>query len=125
MKTRVQFGKPLAAQQLVQAYLADMVTELDAARLLVLRAAHAKDAARARGDADELRAQLSQKAAIAKLYATEAAQRIIDKAVQLFGGRPVQAGEVVENLYRAIRPLRIYEGTSEIQRLIIGRTLTR
>jgi acyl-CoA dehydrogenase len=116
VRARVQFGKPLAEQQLVQAMLADMATELDAARLLVLRAAHAKDSGAARVGVD---------AAMAKLYATEAAQRIIDQAVQLHGGRGVVAGEVVETLYRAIRPLRIYEGTSEIQRLIIGRAIAR
>jgi acyl-CoA dehydrogenase len=116
VRARVQFGKPLAEQQLVQAMLADMATELDASRLLVLRAAHAKDTGAGRVGID---------AAMAKLYATEAAQRIIDHAVQLHGGRGVVAGEVVETLYRAIRPLRIYEGTSEIQRLIIGRAVTR
>jgi acyl-CoA dehydrogenase len=113
--TRRQFGAPLAEQQLVQAHLADMVVDLDAARLLVLRAAHAKDAGAA------ARTEVS----IAKLGATEAAQRVIDRAVQLFGGRGVLAGAVVEHLYRAIRPLRIYEGTSEIQRTLIGRALTR
>ncbi len=113
---RVQFGKPLADQQIVQSYLADMRVELDAARLLVLRAAYETDRGRER---------VTTEAAIAKLYATEAAQRIVDKAVQLFGGRGVCAGEVVEELYRAIRPLRIYEGTSEIQRLIIGRSVVK
>lgn len=113
---RVQFGKPLAEQQLVQAHLADMIVDLDAARLLVLRAAHAKDTTKAR---------VTTEVSIAKLGATEAAQRVIDRAVQLFGGRGVMAGAVVEHLYRAIRPLRIYEGTSEIQRTIIGRALTR
>ena len=109
---RVQFGKPLSEQQLVQAHLADMVVDLDAARLLVLRAAHRKDTTDAR---------VTMEVSIAKLGATEAAQRVIDRAVQLFGGRGVMAGAVVEHLYRAIRPLRIYEGTSEIQRMIIGR----
>lgn len=113
--SRRQFGKPLAEQQMVQGYLADMVTELDAARLLVLRAALAKDRGAGR---------VTTEAAMAKLYATEAAQRIIDRAVQLHGGLGVVAGQVVEHLYRAIRPLRIYEGTSEIQRLIIGRAVT-
>lgn len=124
VKSREQFGKPLAAHQLVQALLADMATELDAARLLVYRAAYAKDLATQNQRADETRSELGKLAAMAKLYATEAAQRIIDGAVQLFGGRGVVAGEVVESLYRAIRPLRIYEGTSEIQRIIIGRVLT-
>jgi acyl-CoA dehydrogenase len=111
---RVQFGKPLSEQPLVQAHLADMVVDLDAARLLVLRAAHCKDTTTARATTE---------VSIAKLGATEAAQRVIDRAVQLLGGRGVMAGHVVEHLYRAIRPLRIYEGTSEIQRTIIGRAL--
>jgi acyl-CoA dehydrogenase len=113
---RVQFGKPLAEQPLVQAHLADMIVDLDAARLLVLRAAHAKDTTKNR---------VTTEVSIAKLGATEAAQRVIDRAVQLFGGRGVMAGAIVEHLYRAIRPLRIYEGTSEIQRTIIGRAMTR
>jgi len=118
--SRVQFGKTLGEQQLVQAHLADSATQLDAARLLVLRAAHSKD--HSSGDKSE-RTRLSSEAAKAKLFATEAAQTIIDRAVQLHGGRGVTSGEVVENLYRAIRPLRIYEGTSEILRLIIGRAI--
>ena len=113
---RRQFGKPLAEQPLVQAHLADMALDLDAARLLVLRAAHRKDTTRERA---------SLPVSLAKLGATEAAQRVIDRAVQLLGGRGVMAGAVVEHLYRAIRPLRIYEGTSEIQRTIIGRTLVQ
>jgi acyl-CoA dehydrogenase len=113
---REQFGKPLADQPVVQSMLADMATELEAARLLVIRAAYAHD----QGLPDPGRA-----AAMAKLYATEAAFRIIDQAVQLKGGMGVKRGEVVETLTRAIRPMRIYEGTSEIQRLIIGRGLTR
>ncbi len=116
VRAREQFGKPLAAHQLVQAKLADMATELDAARLLVLRAAWARDSGRER---------VTVEAAMSKLYATEAAQRIIDEAVQLFGGRGVLLGNPVEALYRAIRPLRIYEGTSEIQRLIIGGALAK
>ena len=111
---RVQFGKPLAEQPLVQAHLADMAVDLDAARLLVLRAAYLKDTS---GD------RVTTEVSIAKLGATEAASRVIDRAVQLFGGRGVMAGAVVEHLYRAVRPLRIYEGTSEIQRTIIGRAL--
>jgi len=111
---RSQFGKLLSEQQLVQAHLADMIVDLDAARMLVLRAAHLKDTTGAR---------VTTEVSIAKLAATEAAQRVIDRAVQLFGGRGVMAGAVVEHLYRAVRPLRIYEGTSEIQRTIIGRAL--
>lgn len=115
---RVQFGKPLADFQLTQAALADMATELDAARLLVYRAAWEKDVDQvgARGDGVSV--------AMAKLFATEAAQRIIDRSVQLFGGLGVTEGCVVERLYREIRPLRIYEGTTEIQKLIIGSALT-
>jgi acyl-CoA dehydrogenase len=113
---RVQFGKPLSDQPLVQAHLADMIVDLDAARLLVLRAAHRKDTSGGR---------VTTEVSIAKLGATEAAQRVIDRAVQLFGGRGVMVGAVVEHLYRAIRPLRIYEGTSEIQRTIIGRALAQ
>ncbi len=113
---RVQFGKLLSDQQLVQAHIADMAVDLDAARLLVLRAAHRKDTTNER---------VTTEVSIAKLGATEAAQRVIDRAVQLLGGRGVMADNVVEHLYRAIRPLRIYEGTSEIQRTIIGRALTK
>jgi acyl-CoA dehydrogenase len=93
-----------------------MVVDLDAARLLVLRAAHLKDTTGGKHTTE---------VSIAKLGATEAAQRVIDRAVQLLGGRGVMAGAVVEQLYRAIRPLRIYEGTSEIQRTIIGRALAK
>lgn len=113
---RSQFGKLLSEQPLVQAHLADMIVDLDAARLLVLRAAHQKDTTGGR---------VTTEVSIAKLGATEAASRVIDRAVQLFGGRGVMAGAVVEHLYRAIRPLRIYEGTSEIQRTIIGRALAQ
>jgi acyl-CoA dehydrogenase len=112
---RSQFGKLLSEQPLIQAHIADMAVDLDAARLLVLRAAHRKDTVGGR---------VTTEVSIAKLGATEAAQRVIDRAVQLLGGRGVMAGNVVEHLYRAIRPLRIYEGTSEIQRTIIGRALT-
>ncbi|MBX3187586.1 MAG: acyl-CoA dehydrogenase family protein [Labilithrix sp.] len=115
--SRKQFGKSLAEFQLTQAALADMATELDAARLLVLRAAWEKD----RGDVDRRTSSVS--VAMAKMYATEAAQRIIDRAVQLFGGLGVTDRCVVDRLYREIRPLRIYEGTTEIQKLIIGDAL--
>jgi acyl-CoA dehydrogenase len=111
---RVQFGSPLAGFQLVQGALADMATELEAARLLVARAAWAKDAGRAE-KAD---------VAMAKLFATEAAGRIVDRAVQLLGAVGVVRGGAVERLYRSVRALRIYEGTSEIQRLIIAGALT-
>jgi acyl-CoA dehydrogenase len=119
--TRVQFGKPIAEFQLTQAALADMATELDAARLLVFRAAWEKDQPGA--DAEPARRASATSVAMAKMYATEAAQRIIDRAVQLFGGLGVTDRCVVDRLYREIRPLRIYEGTTEIQKLIIGGAL--
>ncbi len=115
--TRVQFGKPIAEFQLTQAALADMATELDAARLLVFRAAWEKDQPSADPRAN------AASVAMAKMYATEAASRIIDRAVQLFGGLGVTERCVVDRLYREIRPLRIYEGTTEIQKLIIGGAL--
>jgi acyl-CoA dehydrogenase len=113
VQRRVQFGKRLADQQLTQAALADMATDLDAARLLVFRAAWLKDHGQA----------AKTEVAMAKLFATEAAQRVIDRGVQLFGGLGVTSGTFVERLYREVRALRIYEGTSEIQRLIIGSAL--
>lgn len=114
-KQRRQFGKPIAAQQFIQGYLAEMATELDAARLLTYRAAWAKDVTGSRA---------TREVSEAKLFATEAAQRIIDRAVQIHGGLGVTRGTPVEALYREIRPLRIYEGTTEIQKLIIARELT-
>jgi acyl-CoA dehydrogenase len=114
--TRKQFGRLLAEHQLIQEKLADMVTELDAARLLVYRAAHLKDTGAAR---------VTREASEAKLYATEAACRIIDNAVQIHGGSGLVRGSVVERLYRDVRALRIYEGTSEIQKLIIASQLLK
>jgi acyl-CoA dehydrogenase len=110
---RVQFGQPLASFQLVQASLADMATDIEASRLLVARAAWAKDTGQAG----------KTEVAMAKLFATEAAQRVIDRAVQLFGGLGVVRDGVAERLYRSIRALRIYEGTTEIQKLLIGAAL--
>ena len=115
-KRRVQFGKPISEYQSIQIKLADMATELDAARLLVYRAAWKKDTGADR---------VTIEAAMAKLYATEAAGRIIDGAVQIHGGTGVVRGSVVERLYREARALRIYEGTSEIQKLIIAGQLLR
>ncbi|MEZ4448255.1 MAG: acyl-CoA dehydrogenase family protein [Nannocystaceae bacterium] len=112
---RVQFGKPLAAQQGLQFALADVATDHVAAQLLVYRAAVARDAGRSG----------ATEPAMAKLFATESAQRTIDRAVQTLGGRGVTVGEVPERLYREIRALRIYEGTSEIQKVIIARALLR
>ena len=111
---RQQFGQMLAAFQLTQARLADMATAIDASALLVYRAAWAKDTGTAR---------ITREAAMAKLFSTESAQRVIDDAVQLHGGRGVVSGEVVERLYREIRALRIYEGTSEIQKIVIAHSV--
>ncbi|MGH8327673.1 MAG: acyl-CoA dehydrogenase family protein [Steroidobacteraceae bacterium] len=110
---RALFGKTLADFQLTQAALADMATGIDAARLLTYRAAWLRD----RGE------RATREVAMAKMTATETAQRVIDRAVQLFGGRGVARGEVIERLYRDIRALRIYEGATEVQQLIIGRDL--
>lgn len=115
-KSRQQFGRPLSEQQLIQAKLADMMTELDAARLLVYRAAYLKDAGTER---------VTREASEAKLFATEAAGRIIDQAVQIHGGMGLVRGHPVERLYRDIRALRIYEGTSEIQKLVIAGQLLK
>lgn len=114
--SRKQFGRLLSEHQLIQQKLADMVTELDAARLLVYRAAHLKDLGTAR---------VTREASEAKLFATEAACRIVDSAVQIHGGTGLVRGGVVERLYRDVRALRIYEGTSEIQKLIIASQLLK
>lgn len=110
--TRELFGAPLANLQLTQAALADMALGVDSAALLILRAAWAKDNGQER---------VTREAAMAKLHATETAQEVIDKAVQLFGGQGVVSGEMVERLYREIRALRIYEGASEVQKIVIAR----
>ncbi|MCY4438905.1 MAG: acyl-CoA dehydrogenase family protein [Deltaproteobacteria bacterium] len=111
---RSQFGRPLSRFQAIRFKIADMATELEAARLLVYRAAQAHD----RDDGG-----MARKSSMAKLFATEAAQRIVDQALQIHGGRGLVAGSVTERLYRDVRALRIYEGTSEIQKLIIARDL--
>lgn len=111
---RRMFGGTLAGQQLTQATLGDMTSAIDAAALLVARAAWKRDVAKER---------TTREAAMAKLVATESAQKVIDAAVQMFGARGVQSGNVVERLYRDIRALRIYEGASEVQRLILGRDI--
>jgi acyl-CoA dehydrogenase len=113
---RKQFGRLLCEHQLVQEKLAEMATELDAARLLVYRAAYLRDTSEAR---------VTRAASEAKLFATEAAGRIIDHAVQIHGGAGLVRGSVVERLYRDVRALRIYEGTSEIQKLVIAGQLLR
>jgi acyl-CoA dehydrogenase len=114
--TRAMFGETLGGQPLAQAMIGDSATELDAAALLTYRAAWQRDTSDARTTAV---------AAMAKLAATELAQRIIDRAVQLHGGRGVQRGEVVERLYREIRSLRIYEGATEVQRILVGREVLK
>jgi alkylation response protein AidB-like acyl-CoA dehydrogenase len=116
--TRQAFGRPLREHQAVAHALADMATATQAARLLVYAAA-------ARYDADPDDPVVTQAAAIAKLYATEAAQRVVDQAVQLLGARALQRGHLLEHLYREVRAPRIYEGTSEIQRTVIARELFR
>ena len=110
---RIQ-GQPLSALQMVQGHLADMALKIDAAALLVYRAAWVKDQGAPR---------VSREAAMAKLYATEAAQEVIDAALQLHGGDGVRHGTVVEALYREIRALRIYEGASDVQRVVIARSI--
>jgi acyl-CoA dehydrogenase len=115
-KNRVQFGKSISTFQGIQFKLADMATELVASRALVFRAAYVKDQGAER---------ITLESSMAKLYATEAAWRIIDEALQIHGGYGVMKGCHVERLYREIRALRVYEGTSEIQRLVIGNMLLR
>ncbi len=111
-QSRQAFGQKIAEFQLIQAKIADMAVKIDAAALLVYRSAWTKDV---------LGVRVTRESAIAKLYATEAAQEVIDQAVQIFGGAGVVSGVMVEQLYRDIRALRIYEGTSEIQKLVIAR----
>jgi acyl-CoA dehydrogenase len=110
--SRKLFGAPLADLQLTQGALADMATQVDSAALLVYRAAWTKDQGAAR---------VTREAAMAKMYATEAAQSVIDKAVQIFGGLGVTKGVKVEELYREVRALRIYEGATEVQKIVIAR----
>jgi acyl-CoA dehydrogenase len=115
-RDRCQFGKPLIDFQLIQGKLATMATDLAAARLLVYRAAW---------EADRGTGRVTLASAMAKAHATEAAQRIVDQAVQIVGGRGVLADHPVDHLYRSVRALRIYEGATEIQHLIIARELLR
>ena len=116
VESREQFGKKLGDFQMVQAKLADMATSVDTSALLVYRAAWMKDRGAER---------VAKEAAMAKMYATEAAQQVVDDAVQLFGAEGVVKGSVPERLYREVRALRIYEGTTEIQKLILARELRR
>jgi acyl-CoA dehydrogenase len=113
---RRQFGRPLSEFQSVQMALAEMHAELSAARLVVRQAAWLRDTGTAR---------IAKEAAVAKLVATETAQRVVDRAVQIHGGQGVMRGSTVERLYREVRALRIYEGTSEIQKLVIARQLLK
>lgn len=115
-RQRKMFGQTLADFQLTQAALAEMATELDAAALLTYRAAWLRDVKKER---------TTKEVAMAKMTATEAAQHIIDRAVQVFGGLGVTRGQIVESLYREIRSLRIYEGATEVQKLIIARELLK
>jgi len=114
-RSRAMFGRHLGDFQLTQAKLAEMATTLDAAALLVYRAAWQRDQGQ----------NVTREAAMAKMYATEGAQQVIDAAVQLWGGLGVKSGETVERLYREIRALRIYEGATEVQQLIIGRDVLK
>ena len=113
--TRRMFGQRLGDFQLTQARLAQMATTIDSSALLVYRAAWQRDQGR----------NVTKEAAMAKLTATEGAQQVIDAAVQIFGGQGVVSGEPVERLYREIRALRIYEGATEVQQLIIARELLK
>lgn len=112
--SRELFGAPMAELQMVQGHLADMAVDVDAAALLSYRAAWTKDAGAAR---------VTREAAMAKLFATDRAQQVIDKAVQIHGGDGVRKGHIVERLYREIRSLRIYEGASDVQRIVIARQI--
>ncbi|MFC3050644.1 acyl-CoA dehydrogenase family protein [Kordiimonas pumila] len=112
--SRKIFDAPMADLQMVQGHIADMALEIDAAALLVYRAAWKKDSGAVR---------ITREAAMAKLYATEAGQRVIDQAVQLHGGDGVRRGTIVESLYREIRALRIYEGASDVQKVVIARSV--
>jgi acyl-CoA dehydrogenase len=114
--TRKLFGGPLADLQMTQAALADSAAEVDAAALLVYRAAWTKDQGAER---------ITRESSIAKMAATENAQRVIDRAVQIFGGHGVRSGVKVESLYREIRALRIYEGATEVQKVVIARDLMK
>ena len=110
-KTREAFGKKIGDFQIIQAKIGDMAVKIDASALLVFRSAWVKDVQRIR---------VTRESSMAKLYATESAQEVIDEAVQIFGGMGVVSGVIVERLYREIRALRIYEGTSEIQKLVVA-----
>jgi acyl-CoA dehydrogenase len=118
VRTRHAYGGPLSDQQSVRHIIADLATQLQAARLLVYAAARAYDSGAGRSE-------ITRSAAMAKLFATEAAQRIVDQCVQLHGARALQRGHLLEHLYRDVRAPRIYEGASEVQRSIIARELLK
>jgi acyl-CoA dehydrogenase len=117
-KTRIAFGQPIADFQMTQAKLADMATEIQAARLLVYWSAMLKD----RGESWR---KIMQAASMAKLYASEVCHRVVDQSLQIHGGVGLVKGVPIERLYRMVRSIRIYEGTSEIQRLTIAREILR
>ena len=114
-KERVQFGKPIAANQAIQWMIADMATQVDAARLLVYRAAWCKDNGR----------PYSTEGAMAKLYASETATRVADRAIQIHGGYGYTESYPVERNYRDAKITELYEGTSEVQRMVISRSYLR
>jgi acyl-CoA dehydrogenase len=115
-RRRHQFGRAIGEFQSIQFKVAEMAADLEASRLLVYEAAAAHD---------QRQPKFEMKSSIAKLFATEAAQRIVDQALQIHGGNGVVAGHIMERLYRDVRALRIYEGTSEIQKLLIARELLK
>jgi acyl-CoA dehydrogenase len=115
-RNRKMFGQTLADFQMTQAKLADMATAIDAGALLAYRSAWTKDVKKAR---------VTREAAMAKMFATETAQQVIDDAVQILGGLGVKRGNPVERLYREVRALRIYEGATEVQKIIIARDLLK
>jgi acyl-CoA dehydrogenase len=114
-QARRMFGHTLADFQLTQGALAEMATELQAATLLTYHAAWRRDQGHS----------VTREAAMAKMTATESAQRVIDRALQMFGGRGIVRGQIIERLYRDVRVLRIYEGATEVQKLIIARELLK
>ncbi|MDX1715434.1 MAG: acyl-CoA dehydrogenase family protein [Anderseniella sp.] len=114
VRQRQLFGAPMAELQMVQGHVADMALDVDASALLIYRAAWTKDTGAPR---------VTREAAMAKLHATETAQAVIDKAVQLHGGDGVRSGHIIESLYREIRALRIYEGASDVQKVVIARQM--
>ena len=119
------FGQTLADFQMTQAALAEMATAIDSAMLLTYRAAWLRDVKGSTTEHGQPGRRVTREAAMAKMVATENAQQVIDRAVQMFGGLGVRQGSIVERLYREIRSLRIYEGATEVQKLIIARELLK